>query len=72
MSEVSIETEDVIVSAARVLMKLAAELIYRDAHYWSTRPCATCKAITGLIGEPFGCDRMRFEKRAEKGETTNE
>lgn len=64
----SIETEDIIVSAARVLMKQAAELIYRDAHYWSTRPCATCRAITGLIGEPFGCDRMR---RDEKGQATD-
>lgn len=47
--------------AARVLMRSVMQLFQLDPHRWSTRPCATCKAITEVVGEPFGCDRFRKE-----------
>lgn len=32
-----------------------------DMHNSSTRHCGTCKRITDLIGEPFGCDYFRAQ-----------
>jgi len=31
------------------------DLIQGDPHAWSTRPCQTCKAVSLIIGRPFGC-----------------
>lgn len=49
--------------------KLAAVLdnLSCDNHDWSTRPCETCAAITGLIGFPFGCDKKRALASQLKG-----
>ena len=35
-----------------------------DGHVYGRRPCATCKAVTKALGEPFGCDlfRLTFNK----------
>ena len=33
----------------------AIDLIYKDPHQWSTRPCSTCTAVTALLGKEFGC-----------------
>lgn len=33
----------------------AFDLIQDDPHHWSSRPCPTCKAVTVIIGKPFGC-----------------
>lgn len=42
-------------AAARVLVKSVTDLIQHDPHQWSKRPCATCAAISTILGEPFGC-----------------
>ena len=26
-----------------------------DNHYWSTRPCQTCREISEVLGRPYGC-----------------
>ena len=33
----------------------ALRLMQADPHMWSTRPCATCKEITALVGKNYGC-----------------
>ncbi len=33
----------------------AMRCLSQDPHYPSMRPCKTCKAITMIIDEPFGC-----------------
>lgn len=33
----------------------ALRLIQKDMHQFSKRPCSTCKTISLLIHEPFGC-----------------
>ena len=38
------------------------DLFDRDPHQWSTRPCQTCKAISALVGKPFGCVRKAKEQ----------
>jgi len=49
------ETEDIIKAAVNIIMDPILELIQNDPHQWSTRPCQTCKAISSMIGKPFGC-----------------
>jgi len=48
-------------------MKTEAEVAYEkltnailrilqdDPHLWSKRPCASCKAISDIVGHSFGC-----------------
>jgi hypothetical protein len=33
----------------------AFELIEKDPHQWSSRPCPTCQEVSEIIGKPFGC-----------------
>ena len=47
--------ERLIQAAARVLTRTALRLLQEDSHTWSIRPCPTCQAISGVLGEPFGC-----------------
>jgi hypothetical protein len=35
-----------------------------DMHTPSSRGCATCRAVTALIAEPFGCDAFAARKRS--------
>ena len=49
--------DELIQSCARVLMESVLRLIESDPHHWSSRPCATCRAISGIVGRPFGCSR---------------
>ena len=46
-------------AAALLIAKAALELFVADQHRWSTRPCPTCRSISGLIGESFGCIKYR-------------
>ena len=32
-----------------------------DNHYWSKRPCQTCREITELLRAPFGCNKKAGE-----------
>ena len=32
-----------------------AGVLERDPHMYGTRPCQTCKVVSGLIGRDFGC-----------------
>lgn len=51
--------DECIKAAAATIVRVAMNLVYSDPHMWSTRGCATCKSVTALLGEPFGCDRYR-------------
>ena len=31
------------------------QLLQNDPHQWSMRPCATCQAMTSIVGKDFGC-----------------
>lgn len=47
--------EEVIRAAVNVQMDSILRLMYEDPHQWSNRPCNTCRAITAILGKPFGC-----------------
>ncbi len=42
------------------------DLIQRDPHQWSKRGCATCRSVSTLLGQPFGCDKYRAGKHTDK------
>lgn len=46
---------EIIQAAARVIVNAVTDLIQADPHQWSKRPCATCAAVSTLLGKPFGC-----------------
>lgn len=54
--------EEVILAASRIITRQVNEVLYGDGHTWSTRPCETCRTITSLIGESFGCVRYAKER----------
>ena len=60
------ETATIIRAGILVAVGPVLELIYKDPHSWSTRPCATCRAASAIIGQPFGCDRYRKERGNDK------
>lgn len=60
------EIKDVMKAGVSILMDVALELLQRDPHQWSTRPCSTCRAISSIIGKPFGCYLYQKEKVAGK------
>lgn len=49
------EVRAVIQAAASLMLDAATNLLQTDPHQWSTRPCSTCRTISGLVGRPFGC-----------------
>lgn len=62
------EAEGGVREGVTLLMGAVADLIYSDPHRWSERGCPTCRAISAIIGLPFGCDRYRAEKAAKRAE----
>lgn len=48
---------------AQELIRISADLLYKDAHHWSQRPCSTCRTISDLLGFDFGCIRYEVERR---------
>lgn len=59
----------IIEAAARAHLAAALDMLYADNHSWSERPCATCRAITGLLGKTFGCYRYAEEREARRAST---
>ena len=59
--ELLADRELTIKAASSVIAKAALELFVSDQHRWSTRPCATCRSISNMIGEPFGCIKFKVE-----------
>lgn len=48
--------------AATILVEAVVDLLQNDPHQWSTRPCSTCTAVSGVLGKPFGCLKYKEEK----------
>jgi hypothetical protein len=59
------EPEEIIQAALRVFLKIALDLIQSDPHQWSNRPCQTCKAVSAIVGRPFGCYEFQRERRTD-------
>lgn len=59
-------TEKIVQAAAWLLARTAFRMIQQDNHHWSERPCGTCQAITGMLGEPFGCNKYALDKASAR------
>lgn len=55
------DMEEVVKAAARVLIASALNILQSDPHQWSMRPCPTCRAVSAIVGRPFGCDLYRIQ-----------
>ena len=56
MSECNSEKcEQIMDVAVKKVMVPVLALLQNDNHAWSKRPCSTCRAVTSIVGEPFGC-----------------
>jgi hypothetical protein len=62
MSEAKLDSADLLAAAGRMIADAALDLIQKDPHQWSTRPCQTCSAVSALVRRPFGCEKFRIEK----------
>jgi hypothetical protein len=60
------EIEIILKGAARIIMGAALDLIQSDPHQWSERPCSTCRAVTALLGRPFGCILYEEERKGKR------
>lgn len=45
----------------------ALRLISKDMHTTSSRPCTTCKFISNVMGEPFGCYEYQSKRMGVSG-----
>lgn len=51
--------EDAIKTSGRIIANAALNLIEKDPHQWSSRPCSTCETISNLLDRDFGCVKVR-------------
>jgi len=49
--------------------ELVARLWESDPHDLGTRPCSTCRTVTGILGRPFGCVARAATKAAKVAPT---
>lgn len=49
------EIKLVIQACASTIIDVVLDLLQRDPHAWSERPCETCRTIGSLAGREFGC-----------------
>ena len=68
MNENDKEMKQAVRVALDIIMDAVVETIGIDGHMWSDRPCQTCKAVSGLIGRPFGC--YWYQKQKKSGAKT--
>ena len=62
------EEKKLIQASASILAKAALNLFVADQHRWSTRPCSTCRIISELLGESWGCILYAETKNKGAGE----
>jgi len=55
----------VVQAAAQVLLGAVLNLLQKDPHAWSTRPCPTCRAIGAIVGREFGCYVYAEQREAQ-------
>jgi hypothetical protein len=46
---------DIEVGSVLLEVVKALRVLNYDDHRWSYRPCTTCRTVSNVLGEPFGC-----------------
>ena len=57
------KAENLVKVAANILMEAVLGIIQNDSHQWSMRPCQSCRTISSIIGEPFGCYKYQEQRK---------
>lgn len=52
--------------SVKMIPKAALDIFADDQHRFSTRGCATCRNISLLIGEPWGCMALAEKRRQSR------
>ena len=60
------DTQEIMKAGVNILMDTVLNLIQNDPHQWSNRPCSTCKSISSIIGNPFGCYVYAINKKVRE------
>lgn len=55
--------KDLIQASACLIAKSALSLFVNDQHRWSTRHCVTCRTISELLDEPWGCSLYAIKQK---------
>ena len=64
------EAKQIVKAAASIVIDAVVNAIQNDGHVYGTRPCETCRAVSGIIGKPFGCYKYQ-EDLKKKGININ-
>ncbi len=57
---------DALRATVEVVTKAILDVLQEDDHHWSSRPCGSCRAISSMIGRPFGW--YEYARRMAAGE----
>jgi len=60
------EAHTIVQGAARILIEAVLRVIEDDPHQWSNRLCASCRAVSSVVGRPFGCEAKHQAGRGRK------
>jgi hypothetical protein len=63
VTAVADDMKQIVQAAAGVLLDAALRVLYEDPHRWSDRPCQTCRAVSSIAGQPFGCVLYAQQKK---------
>lgn len=50
-------------TAINKLIKSALNIYANDPHRFSKRPCQTCKSISCILNESWGCVKLREDRK---------
>ena len=45
------------------LLEAALDVVSKDMHSVSSRPCETCRFVSNALGQPFGCYAFQDKKK---------
>ncbi len=57
------EAKIIVKAAASIVIDAVVGAIQNDGHVYSSRPCETCRAVSGIIGKPFGCYKYQADRK---------
>lgn len=57
---------DALRATVEIVTKAILDMLQEDSHPWSARPCSTCRAVSSMVGRPFGC--YEYARRKDAGE----
>ena len=60
------EAKQIVKAAAGIVIDAVVNAIQNDGHIYGNRPCETCRAVSGIMGRPFGCYKYQEDLKKRK------